>query len=53
MKTGKLRKLKIKAKTGIQNGRLESGNCFHPSTPSIPSILSTPKKQKQNKEKER
>jgi len=37
----KMEKLKIKAKTGIQNGRLNYGNCFHPSIPSIPS---TPKK---------
>jgi hypothetical protein len=33
-------KLKIKTKTGIQNGRLNAGICFHPR---LPSILSTPK----------
>ena len=38
-----LEKLKIKAKTGIQNGRLNAGNCFHPSIPRLPSILSIPK----------
>ena len=53
MKTKKLRKLKMEAKNEIQNGRLNAGaeiqKCFHPSIPSILSILSTPKKL--NKEK--
>ena len=40
-----LEKLKIKAKTGIQNGRLNYGNCFHPSIPRLLSIPNTPKSQ--------
>jgi hypothetical protein len=51
MRTGKLRKLKMEARTGIQNGRLNAGNCFNPSILSTLSILSIPKKL--NKEKRR
>ena len=53
MGTGKQKKLKIKAKAGIQNGRLNAGNCFHPSIlrhPSIPSIPKT-KNRKDGKQK--
>jgi len=47
MGTGKQEKLKIKAKAGVQNGRLNAGNCFHPS---ILSILRTPKTKNKRRE---